>query len=227
MGDGHDRDHGNGAASGYPRRRRPATMREAKALAHPLRARILRLCHQHDLTNKQLADRLERDPGTVLYHVRQLVAAGFLEQAPVRTGETGALEKPYRSTGLSWWLDNPLGLPVPGTEPADSGNPPLPAAGGDPDAAPDTDADAPDGPPGADPVDPALVPLDAFAAELREAGPGSLRGFTRFALHLSPEDVAELDRRILAVLDEYVETDDQRREHPLHGGIIALHRLAD
>ena len=61
-----------------------ASEREAKALAHPLRLRILRLCWQHELTNKQLAERLDRDPGTVLYHVRQLVAAGLLEQAPVR-----------------------------------------------------------------------------------------------------------------------------------------------
>ena len=81
-----------------------ATVREAKAAAHPLRLRILRLCGQHELTNKQLADRLGRDPGTVLYHVRQLVDAGFLESAEVRTGVSGALEKPYRSTGLSWRL---------------------------------------------------------------------------------------------------------------------------
>ncbi len=74
--------------------RREATVREAKALAHPLRLRILRLCWQQELTNKQLADRLDRDPGTVLYHVRQLTEAGLLEPAPVRTGDTGALEKP-------------------------------------------------------------------------------------------------------------------------------------
>lgn len=93
----------------YPRPRHPATVREAKALAHPLRVRILRLCLQRELTNKQLADRLGIQPGTVLYHVRQLVEAGFLQQAPVRTGDSGALEKPYRSAQDSWWLDNPLG----------------------------------------------------------------------------------------------------------------------
>lgn len=83
-------------------------MREAKALGHPLRQRILRLCGVREWTNKELADRLGRDPGTVLYHVRQLVDAGLLEQVEVRTGESGALEKPYRSTGMSWWLDGPL-----------------------------------------------------------------------------------------------------------------------
>lgn len=91
------------------KRKNPAAdAREIKALAHPLRLRILRLCELHELTNKQLADRLGHDPGTVLYHVRQLLAAGFLEPAEVRTGASGALEKPYRSTGRSWNLDMAL-----------------------------------------------------------------------------------------------------------------------
>jgi DNA-binding transcriptional ArsR family regulator len=88
------------------RQRRSATAQEAKALSHPLRLRILRLCSLSELTNKQLADRLEQDPGTVLYHVRQLVGTGFLEQADIRAGASGALEKPYRSTGRSWSLDD-------------------------------------------------------------------------------------------------------------------------
>ena len=36
--------------------RRPATAAEAKALTHPLRMRILRLCLDRSLTNKQLAE---------------------------------------------------------------------------------------------------------------------------------------------------------------------------
>ncbi|HEX9227723.1 MAG TPA: helix-turn-helix domain-containing protein [Arthrobacter sp.] len=91
-----------------------ASAREIKALAHPLRLRILRLCGLHELTNKQLADRLDQDPGTMLYHVRQLLSAGFLEPADVRTGESGALEKPYRSTGRSWNLDTALREAGPG-----------------------------------------------------------------------------------------------------------------
>jgi DNA-binding transcriptional ArsR family regulator len=172
----------------YPRDRRPATVAETKALAHPLRLRILRLCGQQELTNKQLADRLDRDPGTVLYHVRQLVDAGFLAPAPVRTGESGALEKPYRSTNKSWWLSSGLSEDEPGA---------------------------------------ALAPVEAFEEELREAGPDAIKTFSRFVLHLSPEDVTELDRRIVAILDEYVETEDQRRDQPAHGGIVVLHRLAE
>lgn len=84
--------------------RRPATAEEAKALANPLRWRILRLCLDEALTNKQLADRLGRDPGTILHHVRVLVATGFLVAEEVRSGARGALERPYRSTGKTWTL---------------------------------------------------------------------------------------------------------------------------
>lgn len=168
-----------------PRTRRPATVLEAKALGHPLRVRILRLCLRRELTNKELADRLDTTPGTVLYHVRRLVDAGLLTPAPVRTGIGGALEKPYRATGETWWLENPLG-----------------------------DADA----------DEAAAPVEAFQQELREAGTESVRTFSRFALHLSEEHVAELDRRIVAILDEYVATEEQRSDRPLYSGIFLLHR---
>jgi DNA-binding transcriptional ArsR family regulator len=73
-----------------------------RALAHPLRLRILRLTLEQPLTNKQLAERLGRDPGTVLFHVRTLERNGFLTAEPVRGGRRGALERPYRATGKSW-----------------------------------------------------------------------------------------------------------------------------
>jgi DNA-binding transcriptional ArsR family regulator len=82
--------------------RREATADEARALANPLRLRILRLCLDEALTNKQIADRVNRDPGSTLHHVRMLVDAGFLAATEVRTGAKGALEKPYRATGKSW-----------------------------------------------------------------------------------------------------------------------------
>jgi DNA-binding transcriptional ArsR family regulator len=84
--------------------RRPATAAEAKALAHPLRMRILRLCLDRALTNKELAEWLDKDPGTVLHHVRTLVKTGFLIPDEVRQGAKGALEKPYRATHRSWSL---------------------------------------------------------------------------------------------------------------------------
>jgi DNA-binding transcriptional ArsR family regulator len=176
-----------GPDAGPDAKRRPATPQELKAMSHPLRVRILRLCGEAELTNKQLADRLGVDPGTVYYHVRQLVDAGFLEAAEVRTGESGALEKPYRSTGKSWWLSVSL-----------------------------EDLDLTGG----------LAPVDAFQQELAEAGPASIATYARFSLHLSPDDVKELDRRIVAVLDEFIETDGERSHLPAHGGIFLLHRSA-
>lgn len=69
---------------------------------------ILRLAAQDDVTNQQLASALNVGPGTSLYHVRMLLKAGLLEAGDVRTGDSGALEKPYRATGVTWWLDDPL-----------------------------------------------------------------------------------------------------------------------
>lgn len=175
------------SASSVGSRRREATAAEAKALGHPLRLRILRLCSGAELTNKQLAMKLSVEPGTTLYHVRQLVSAGFLVQEGVRTGESGALEKPYRSTNMSWWLSNPL-------------------AGADPQAR--------------------TSPIDAFQGELEEAGAESVSTTARFVLHLSQEQVEELDRKILTILDEYIDSDHQRQDQPAHGGIFILHRLA-
>jgi predicted ArsR family transcriptional regulator len=87
--------------------RRDATAAEFKAMAHPLRLRILRLCLHDALTNKEIADRLGQDPATTFHHVRTLCATGFLVAEPARTGKRGALEKPYRATGKSWILSVP------------------------------------------------------------------------------------------------------------------------
>jgi DNA-binding transcriptional ArsR family regulator len=85
--------------------RRPATRAEAAALASPVRLRIIRLTYQRALTNKEIARRLGKDPATTLYHVRKLVATGFLAAQPERIGPRGSKEIPYLSTGLSWRLN--------------------------------------------------------------------------------------------------------------------------
>jgi DNA-binding transcriptional ArsR family regulator len=82
---------------------RDATAAEMRALGHPLRWRILRATLDKAMTNKELAVRLGRDPGTTLYHVRVLVEHGFLAAEAARTsGKRGAHEIPYRATGKSW-----------------------------------------------------------------------------------------------------------------------------
>jgi DNA-binding transcriptional ArsR family regulator len=84
--------------------RRDATRAEADALASAIRLRIIRLTYHRGLTNKDIADRLGKDPATTLHHVRKLVDTGFLEALPERRGNRGAKEIPYRSTGKSWTL---------------------------------------------------------------------------------------------------------------------------
>ena len=144
--------------------RREATPEEARALANPLRLRILRLCLDEARTNKQLADALGRDPGSTLHHVRMLVDAGFLAAADVRTGTRGALEKPYRATGKSWEVHV-----------------------ADPAAAADTH----------------LAMVDAFRAELADAGPEGIVLLSRFANTLNEASRAELVGRLEALIDEF------------------------
>ncbi|WP_246107792.1 helix-turn-helix domain-containing protein [Saccharothrix saharensis] len=84
--------------------RRPATDAEAAALASAVRLRIIRLTYDRAMTNKEIAERLGKDPATTLHHVRKLVATGFLEAQEARAGNRGAREIPYKSTGLSWRL---------------------------------------------------------------------------------------------------------------------------
>jgi DNA-binding transcriptional ArsR family regulator len=165
--------------------RRPATLEEARALANPLRLRILRLTLDQALTNKQLAERLGRDPGTVLHHVRNLVATGFLVPDEVRQGEKGALEKPYRSTGKSWSLSL--------------------------DESPVAESTA------------SQAMLEAFLAELAEAGPDAATGFSRLALTLDKPSLEELKGRVQAILDEFAARPPDPGGEP-YGVFFAMHR---
>jgi len=87
--------------------RRQATDEEAKALASSLRLRILRVCLNEPRTNKEIAERLGRDPASTLHHVRTLVRTGFLEPQGDRRGKRGAREVPYLATKKSWRLSVP------------------------------------------------------------------------------------------------------------------------
>jgi DNA-binding transcriptional ArsR family regulator len=98
----------NDVAAGQRTPRRPATLQEARALAHPLRVRILRLCLDRARTNSELATALGQQPATVLYHVRTLLRTGFLVEEPQRPGPRGTVEKPYRATGKSARLDDTM-----------------------------------------------------------------------------------------------------------------------
>lgn len=74
-------------------------LRRSRALASPIRWRILRVCLHHARTNKEIAETLEIDPATCLHHVRTLVDVNFLAAQEPRRGARGAKEIPYLATG--------------------------------------------------------------------------------------------------------------------------------
>ena len=160
--------------------RRPATRAEARALAHPLRLRILRLCLDEALTNREIADRLGQEPATTLYHVRTLTRTEFLRREPERRGRRGARELPYRATRKSWTLD--LG--------------------------PDSTGQ--------------LAMIDAVRGELADAGPDAVLTLSRLGVRLRPDQIEELERRLVEIINAAVEDDDVAGE-PV-GLLIALHR---
>ncbi|GGC16784.1 ArsR/SmtB family transcription factor [Cellulomonas carbonis] len=75
---------------------------DARALASVVRMRILRLCLDEALTNKEIAARLGRSPASTFHHVRMLAERGFLAAQEERRGARGAREVPYLSTRKSW-----------------------------------------------------------------------------------------------------------------------------
>src|SRR3954453_18812922 len=85
--------------------RRPADEHEAKAIASPLRLRILRLTLHEPRTNKEIAEALDLNPASVLHHVRTLVDTGFLIEQPRRRGRRGSRERPYLASGKSWYVE--------------------------------------------------------------------------------------------------------------------------
>jgi len=85
--------------------RRPAAEAEAKAMASPLRLRILRVALHEPCTNKEIAEALGLNPASVLHHVRTLVDTGFLVEQPPRRGPRGSRERPYLASGKSLYLE--------------------------------------------------------------------------------------------------------------------------
>jgi DNA-binding transcriptional ArsR family regulator len=70
----------------------------AKALAHPLRTRILAALEGRTASPRELADKLDAPLGVVSYHVRRLEALGFLKLVK-REPRRGAVEHYYSATG--------------------------------------------------------------------------------------------------------------------------------
>lgn len=85
-----------------------------KAIAHPLRARLLALLNLHGpATATELGRRVDESSGSTSYHLRQLERYGFIEDDPE---QSGGRERRWRAVyrGTSWstadFVDDPEGL---------------------------------------------------------------------------------------------------------------------
>src|SRR5688500_19756208 len=70
--------------------------KQLKPLGHPLRLRVLEMLGGEGgepLTNRELAQKLNVDPGHLHFHVKMLLRAGLIERAEGGKGR----EKPYRA----------------------------------------------------------------------------------------------------------------------------------
>lgn len=75
-----------------------------RALAHPVRVQLVGLLRKFGpSTATRLAERLGVNSGTASYHLRQLGAAGFVEED---TERGNARERWWRSVHQSTWFDN-------------------------------------------------------------------------------------------------------------------------
>jgi DNA-binding transcriptional ArsR family regulator len=86
--------------------------RYAKALAHPLRVRILAMLDERESSPVQLAEHLDASLGTVAYHVRTLERLGLIEMVATHQ-RRGATEHVYaarehpRFTSRAWASADP------------------------------------------------------------------------------------------------------------------------
>ncbi|MET8824396.1 helix-turn-helix domain-containing protein [Streptomyces sp. NPDC004610] len=76
-----------------------------RALAHPVRVQLVGLLRKHGpSTATRLAERLGVNSGTASYHLRQLGAAGFVEED---TERGNARERWWRSVHRTTWFNDP------------------------------------------------------------------------------------------------------------------------
>ncbi len=87
--------------------------RYVKALAHPLRIRLLALLEERDASPVQLAEQVEATLGTVAYHVRTLERLGLIEMVATHQ-RRGATEHVYaarehpRFSDAAWQETSPM-----------------------------------------------------------------------------------------------------------------------
>ncbi|MFD1068001.1 ArsR/SmtB family transcription factor [Oceanobacillus locisalsi] len=72
---------------------------QQKVISNPLRSRMIALLYEQPMTPKQTADLMGKNPGTIYYHIQQLVKHDILEVESTRT-EKGIVEKFYRAKAM-------------------------------------------------------------------------------------------------------------------------------
>ena len=75
-------------------------------MAHPLRRHVFKLCAQKARSVGELAQMLNVNPGTALYHVRRLEGAGLVRLEDTEK-KRGVIEKRYRSLGKTVSFEPP------------------------------------------------------------------------------------------------------------------------
>ncbi|GCE07738.1 winged helix-turn-helix domain-containing protein [Dictyobacter aurantiacus] len=87
------------------------TPEQVRALAHPLRQRIVNLLTDAPYTNKQMATRFEVSPPRLYFHVRELLTTGLIEIVEEQP-KGGVIEKYYRAVARVIRLGSQTGAAV-------------------------------------------------------------------------------------------------------------------
>lgn len=74
---------------------------QQKVISDPFRSRLIALLYEKAMTPKQVADMVGKNPGTVYYHIQQLVKHNILEIEFTKTNK-GIVEKYYRARAISF-----------------------------------------------------------------------------------------------------------------------------
>lgn len=83
---------------------------QQKVLSNPLRSRLVALLYEQPMTPKQVADLIQKNPGTIYYHIQQLLKHNILEIDSVNT-EKGIVERIYKAKAATF--KNPGEVHVP------------------------------------------------------------------------------------------------------------------
>ena len=75
-----------------------------KLMMEPTRAAIIKLLASNEMTVKQLATELGKNPGTILHHIEKLKKAGILVEVRTQQTPTGIVQRYYRARAREYRL---------------------------------------------------------------------------------------------------------------------------